>query len=130
FYLLKMNYNVAAALVLSLALFKPQLPVVLAIAILAVGRKRFFAWFTVFGSALTAASMAYVGRRGIGQIIQDQELAAGGVPMMPNLRGLLAFSFHADFRWLAIALLAAGGLVMLPVWRRSRSLEFAVATSI
>lgn len=56
FYLLRKGENVSAALMLSLALFKPQIPVVVAVAGLAIGKKKFFGWFTGFGALLTAAS--------------------------------------------------------------------------
>jgi len=132
FYLLKRNQHVWASAVLALALFKPQLPVVLALAMLAIGRKRFFAWFAVFGFALAAVSMLYVGWHGIISIMAGTEIGAMGgygVANMPTIRGLLAFAGH-DSRWFALAILAAAILAMFPVWQRSRSLEFAVASSI
>lgn len=132
FYLLKANRNLWAAAVLALALFKPQLPVVLALAMLAAGKKRFFAWFVVFGGALMAASMMYVGWPGVLRLMRAPEIGemgGYGVSNMPTIRGLLAFAGH-DSRWFALALLAAAILAMLSVWRASRSLEFAVASSI
>lgn len=132
FYLVKNDHDTLAALVLAAALFKPQLPVVLAISLLAVGRRRFFAWFALFGSALAGASMVYVGWDGVKQLIQTQrvgEIIGIGPALMPSVRGLIAFAFH-DVRWLAITLFVAAIAAMLPVWRRSRSLYFAVASSI
>jgi hypothetical protein len=45
FYLLRKDLDLAAALVLALALFKPQLPIILALALFAIGRVKFFVWF-------------------------------------------------------------------------------------
>lgn len=131
FYLLKENRDVAAALVLTMALFKPQLPVVIALAILAVGRKRFFAWFAGFGTILTATSIAFVGRAGLQQILQAEKLGEQGlgVAAMPTVRGVVAFVI-GDHLWLAVALLAGVVLAMFPVWRRSNSLEVAVGSAV
>jgi hypothetical protein len=132
FYLLKVNRDIPAALLLALALFKPQLPVVLALAVLAVGRKKFFGWFATFGIALTAGSMIYVGWTGVRQIIATQrigETGGFGIATMVNLRGLIGL-FAGDHRWICLTVLAATVAVMAPVWWRSRSLEFAVASSV
>lgn len=132
FYLLKRDQNVWAAAVLAVALFKPQLPVVFALAMLAIGKKRFFAWFAVFGFALAAASMAYVRWTGIIFMMAGSrlgEMGQNGVASMPTVRGMLAFAGY-DSRWLAIAILAAAIVGMFPVWRRSRSPEYVAASSI
>lgn len=132
FYLLKTNRDVWAALVLGLALFKPQLPVVFAVAMLAIGRARFFAWFAAFSSALAGASLAYVGWHGAVDMVRDIDLAdrvGYGVAGMSTVRGMLAL-LGVDSRTLAFVILIAAVAATFPLWRRHRSLEFAVSTSI
>jgi Glycosyltransferase family 87 len=130
FYLLRKDLDLLAAFVLAIALFKPQLPVILALAIMASGRAKFFVSFVAFGSALSVASMAFVGRNGIIQLVHAQRIAEGiGVSQMPTLRGLIAFA-AGDHRWLSIAILAVTILAMWPRWRKSRSLEFAFASAV
>ena len=131
FYMLRKDWDIASAIVLALALFKPQLPMVLAVAALAAGKRRFFAWFAVFGSVLAAGSMIYVGWTGVSQMIQALQIGVTGsfgVATMPNVRGLVAFAFR-DSRWFALAMLTGSILAMIPVWRRARSLEFAIASA-
>lgn len=129
FYLLKMERDAAAALVLSLALFKPQIPMILAIALLAIGRKKFVGWFAGTSAALTAASIAFVERDGIKQMLEGEKIAEQWVGRMSSVRALIAFTV-GDHPWLAIALLMIGLMAMFAVWRRSRSLDFAVASAI
>jgi hypothetical protein len=129
FYLLKQERDVAAAFALSMALFKPQIPVILAVAVLAAGRKKFFAWFVAFGGVLAAASIWFVGREGIHQMVQGEKLAEQSLARMTSVRGLIAFVF-GDHPWLALAMLAIAVIAMLSVWRRSQSLEFAVGSAI
>jgi hypothetical protein len=129
FNLLKKERDVAAAFVLSMALFKPQLPVILAIALLAFGKKKFFAWFAGTGAVLAAASLWFVGRDGLQQMLQGEKLAEIYVFLMPTVRGLTAFVF-ADYPRLAFTVLAVAVVAMFSVWRRSHSLEFAVGSAI
>lgn len=132
FYLLKTDRNVWAALVLALALFKPQLPVVLAVALLAVGRKLFFAWFAAIGSALAGAALVYVGWHGAVGMVRSIELAdlvGYGISGMSTVRGVLALT-GVDSRTVAGAILVVAVAATFPLWRRYQSLEFAVATSI
>jgi arabinofuranan 3-O-arabinosyltransferase len=131
FYLLRNEQNLAAALVLSLALFKPQIPVVLAVALLAIGKNRFFAYFAAFGAALAAGSVAFVGREGIRQIITAEKLGENhlGVAAMPTVRGAIAFA-AGDHPWLAAAAFVAVLIAMFLVWRKSQSLDFAVSSAI
>lgn len=129
FYLLKQERDLAAALVLSLALFKPQIPAIMAIAILAIGRKRFFASFAAAGAAIAAASLAFVGTQGVHQMLRTENLAEIWVYSHPTVRGLMAF-VAGDHPRTAYALLVIALIAMFPVWRRSGSLDFAVASGI
>lgn len=129
FYLLKRERDAAAAFVLAMALFKPQIPVILAVAVLAAGRKKFFAWFAGYGVVLAAASIWFVGREGVQQMLQGEKLGEISLARMPSVRGLIAFVF-GDHAWLAFAMLAIAVIAMLGVWRRSQSLEFAVGSAI
>jgi alpha-1,2-mannosyltransferase len=129
FYLLKQERDVAAAFVLSMALFKPQIPVVLAVAVLAAGRKKFFAWFAGSGAVLAAASIWFVGRDGVQQMLEGEKLAEHSIATMPTVRGLIAFMV-GDHLWLALALLAVALIAMFSAWRRSQSLDFAVGSAI
>jgi hypothetical protein len=131
FYLLRRNLDLAAGLVLALALFKPQVPVILALALLASGRAKFFAWFAAFGSALAAASIPIVGWSAVHKITAMAKIAEGGlgVSAMPSIRGLIAL-VAGDHRWVSIAVLIIALAGFVPAWRKSRSLEFTVASSI
>jgi Glycosyltransferase family 87 len=129
FYLLRQERDVAAAFVLSMALFKPQIPVVLALAVLAVGRKKFFAWFAGSGAVLAAASIWFVGRDGVQQMLLAEKFAELHVFRMPTVRGLMVF-VAGDHPRLAAAMLAIAVIAMFAVWRQSRSLNFAVGSAI
>jgi hypothetical protein len=131
FCLLREEATMWAALVLSLALFKPQIPAVVALAALAIGRKRFFAWFAAFGAALSAASIAFAGRDGVRQIMAAEKMGEShlGVAAMPSVRGTIAF-FAGDHPRLAAIALAGALVAMFALWRRYRSLDFAVSSAI
>jgi hypothetical protein len=131
FYLLKTERDIAAAAVLALALFKPQIPVIFAIAMIAAGKRRFFVSFAAIGAALTAGSVAWTGTGAFSQILRGERLGEVGlgISYMPTVRGFLAMA-GLDSRWLAAALLAAAVGAMITVWNKARSLEFAAASSI
>lgn len=131
FYLLRKEKNVAAALVLSLGLFKPQVPVVVALAGLAVGKRKFFGWFTGFAAVLTSASLVFTGREGVQQIIAAEKMGEShlGVAAMPSVRGTIAF-LAGDHPWISWIALAGALIAMFGMWRRSQSLDFAVGSAI
>lgn len=131
FYFLRKEENVAAALVLALALFKPQIPAVVALAALAIGRKKFFVWFATFGSVLMGAFVAFSGRDGAQQIIAAEKMGEShlGVAAMPSVRGMIAL-LAGDHPWLAAVILGGALIAMFPIWRGSRSLEFAFSSAI
>jgi hypothetical protein len=130
FYLLRRNADVMAGIVLSLALFKPQLPVILALALLAFRRTRFAISFFSAASVLTVASLAYVGREGLRKLLECTRLAEEYLPIysMPTVRGLVA-RFLGDHQKVSSGVFVLGLLVFLFVWRRSTSLEFVFATA-
>lgn len=131
FYFLRKEENVAAALVLALALFKPQIPAVIALAALAIGRKKFFAWFATFGAALMSAFFACLGRDGLHHITLAEKMGESflGVSAMPSVRGVIAF-LAGDHPWMAVIMLAGTLMAMFAIWRGSHSLEFAVSSAI
>lgn len=131
FYLLRKDADIAAGLVLSLALFKPQLPLILAIALLAFGRTKFAAAFSVAAAALTAGSIAYMGRAGVRGFLFCTKVGGDFLPIfrMPTMRGIIALIL-GDHQRLALVLLTAVVAIFWHWWRRSRLLEFVFATAI
>ena len=131
FRLLRANLEVAAAVVLSLGLFKPQLPVIIALALLAIGRNKFVLAFAASSAAAVAASFAYLGPIGARQLIRCAQLSESMLPIerMPNIRGLLA-RFAGDFHLLTLLLAVVCLAAFFLLWRRARSLDFAFASSI
>ena len=131
FYLLRKDADIAAGVVLSLALFKPQLPLILAIALLAFGRTKFAASFSVAAAALTAGSIAYMGRVGVRDFFFCAKVGGDFLPIfrMPTMRGMIA-GVAGDHQGLALAMLIAVVAIFWHRWRRSHSLDFVFATAI
>lgn len=132
FQLLRQNSDFAAGLVLSLVVsIKPQLPLVLAIALFAIGRKRFVASFMVCSAVVTLASLAYMGRVGVRDVMVSAQRAeqTGNIAMMPTIRGVVA-RFAADPQALSLAVFLLLLGVFFVLWRRSHSLDFAFSTAI
>jgi hypothetical protein len=132
YYLLCREADIAAALTLSLLVgYKPQLPVVLAIALLALGRKRFVAWFVVFSAGITGLALAYLGRDGIHNILICARRAEGiiKVSIMPTFRGVIA-RVAGDYLILALSTILICLVVFIPLWQKSKSLEFVFSTAI
>src|SRR5262249_44703801 len=89
FYLLRNDADIFAGMARSMALLKPQLPLVIAFALLVSGRKRFAAAFTVSSAAITAAALAYLGQNRIHDLLEVMRLSQTRlrISMMPTIRG-------------------------------------------
>ncbi len=131
FYLLRNDQDFAAGVLLASALFKPQVPIILAIALFAIGRKRFVTVFVAASAVITAASFLYMGGSGLQQILECTRFTEGRLPIseMPSIRGLISV-VAGDQRILSAAALVLCLLFIFPVWRRARSLSFVFATAI
>lgn len=129
FYFLRRDRDALAGLVLAVAMFKPVLPVVIAVALLASGRRKLFSWFVGSGATLVALSLSIVGRAGVAQMLQGLKLAEQSSLGMPTVRGLayLVAGDHPRLAYMAFVLALAG---MFFFWRRARSLDFAIASAI
>jgi hypothetical protein len=103
-YLAHRNRDGWAGIVLAAALFKPQIPLVIALAFLLQGRRRLFASFFASAAAIGAASAAFLGRAGLERLlamIRHQE-PLDQAWRMPSIRGMLSLA-HAP-HWLSLAL--------------------------
>ena len=131
FYLLRRNSDILAGVALSFALFKPQLPIILAFALLCARRTKFCAAFATSTAAIAAASVLYLGKAGIEKMLLCIRVSETSIPIavMPTLRGLMA-RLAGDHEQLAIFILVAMVLTFIPLWRRFASLEFVFATAI
>ena len=131
FYFLTNDAEVLSGVVLSLALFKPQLPVILAFALFALGRKRFIWSFMSSALVVTCASLLYMGKSGAVSFLECMRLGEQHAELraMPNILGVLSV-FGGDHARLAIAFLLIGLALLFPVWKKSKSLGFTVASSI
>jgi len=93
-FFLHREQDVAASAVLALALFKPQIPLVVALALLVNGRWRFFRSFGAFSLAIAAISYSCIGAEGfrnwlsIVKLNEPQEQAW----RMMSLRGLFSLA--------------------------------------
>lgn len=132
FYLLHGEQDVSAGFVLALVVgFKPQIPVILALALFALGRRKFMVSFVASCAVITGAALAYMGRTGIRGLLDcarrtEKELTA---TLMPTIRGLLA-KLAGDHHAITVAALIAFLVVFFPLWRWSQSLDFVFSTAI
>lgn len=86
-----------AGVALALALFKPQVPLVIALAFLLHGRRKLFGSFCASAGVIGIGSFAFLGRTGVARM---QSLVHSQEPLdqtwrMPSLRGLLGL-VHAS----------------------------------
>lgn len=114
-YLLERDRDILAGGVLALALFKPQVPLVVAIAMLTLGRRKFFAAFAAFGAALGIASLAFIGTTGVKQLVALMRYMEPNEQAwrMISLRGLLSL-FGVPY---AIVVVLSLIVVAAFVWR-------------
>jgi hypothetical protein len=84
--------DIRAGIVLALALFKPQIPLILAFAFLLRGRRKLAASFSVSSVLLGLASVAAIGRDGVRHFLDLIHTVEplDAVWRMSNLRGLLS----------------------------------------
>ena len=131
YWLLRHNHPLAGGLVLSLIALKPQLAVVVPIALLVAGRRHaFLGWaagsLVMLGTALATIGMA--GLRTYASLLAESAHAPGALTVYPQLTlpGLLGSGLAAA---LAQGLVLAITLVL--VWRRRNSgLEFPFAAGL
>jgi hypothetical protein len=133
FLLLREGKDMAAGSVLSiLAGFKPELAVVLGIAMLAFRRFRFVIGLCGTALPITIGCLCYMGRTGIANLIND--VSAGEqtskIVMMPTIRGLIARSLRGDHHVITALLLVGIIGAFIPVWRRSSSVEFVFSSAL
>jgi hypothetical protein len=117
-YLLERNEFTSGA-ILALAVFKPQIPVVIALALLINGRKRFASGFALGTAALCMVSGAILGLSGISgyiNIIRVTDPHETPTKMI-SIRGLFALTGH-DWKWLTIGISIFLVLSFLPIWKR------------
>ena len=130
FFLLHRNLEVSAATVLALALFKPQIPVVIAFALLVSGRWRFFRAFVACAFAIAAGSFFLLGEDGFRQWLSLLTLNEGQEQAwrMLSLRGLLSL-MHAPH---ALDIAAAGTLILIFAarWWRGHDLSLVFSSAI
>ena len=91
-YFANRRQDTLAGIVLAAGLFKPQIPLVIAAALLLQGRRKFFASFCASGGLIGFASLAYLGRTGLGRLLSMLRVqeSMDDVWRMPSLRGLLS----------------------------------------
>jgi hypothetical protein len=129
-FLLHRNLESYAAVVLALALFKPQIPAVVALALLLSGRRRFFFLFVACSLTIAVASFLAIGTDGFHQwlsLIRSNEAQEQPWRMM-SLRGLLSLLDGSH----AFAAAAAGALFITFAsrWRRAQNLSLSFSSAI
>ena len=129
-FLLGRGMDSGAAVVLALAMFKPQVPAVVALALLLSGRRRFFYVFCGCSLGIAAASYAALGSNGIHQwlaLARSHDSQERG-DLMLSLRGLLSL-VHAPH---ALAMAASGALLLLfaGLWRRAQDPRPVFASAV
>lgn len=92
-FLASRELDVLAGLCLALALFKPQIPVVVALALLLHGRRKLFGAFLISASVIAAVDLMAIGKSGIQSFLTLIRLQEHVEPakIMPSIRGLLEF---------------------------------------
>ena len=131
YFLLKRNHDVLAGIVLAASLFKPQLAIILALALLAVGRIRCVLAWVAASIPVTAFSLLYMQPEGVRRFLfsmrEGEKLAPAD--MMVSIRGLVALVAGEHARLALVSLVLCLG-VSVYLWRRRRSLDFAISTAI
>lgn len=121
--------DVRAGIVLAVALFKPQVPLVLALALLLRGRRKLIASFSVSSGLIGFASLAAIGSSGVGQFV---ELIRHHEPLeeawrMVNLRGLLSLVHAPRPVTIAVSILVLAAFAIY--WYRAERPLLHVASS-
>jgi hypothetical protein len=120
-----------AGCLLAMALFKPQIPLVIGLAMLVNGRRRFVIAFVGAAAIIAAASFAIVGSAGLRQMLDLIRVAERReVPgQMISFRGFFSlFSTTAS----VLSVVAAIALVIsfLPRWRKTNNVESLFSSAI
>lgn len=113
------NQDALAGIVLSAALFKPQVPIVIALALFLAGRRRLFIGFCSSAAAIGILSFAFLGKvglHGMYTMARFQE-PHDEIWKMPCIRGLLSF-VHAPS---LVAIICSLALLAVFAMRWSRS---------
>ncbi len=129
-FLLERGMDSGAAVVLALAMIKPQVPAVVVLALLLSGRRRLFYVFSGCSLGIAAASYAALGRNGIFQwlaLARSHDSQERGFLML-SLRGLLSL-VHAPH---ALVMAASVALILLfaGLWRRTQDPAPVFASAI
>jgi len=111
--------EIAAGALLALATFKPQIPFVIALAMLIIGRKALAAAFVATSSLIGALSFVIIGSNGIAgylDIIRFTDPHETPSKML-SIRGLIALSGY-DLKALTIGLSVLLLIAAVPLWKR------------
>jgi hypothetical protein len=120
-YFLNRDEAFIAGAVLAAAMFKPQIPVVVALAMLIAGKRLFFAGFFATSCFLGAVSFAVFGSGWPADLIaltQFQEIRETGTHML-SIHGILSFVGQGTIPALVLSFL----LIALACWSWSRSTD-------
>jgi alpha-1,2-mannosyltransferase len=119
--------DVAAGLVLVVLVLKPQVAILVPLALLIAGRRRLFVTWAVGASVVTLASIASLGGQGLDQLRADLSLEQG---QTANLAWTLAGLFGAGPVTVGVGLACGGIALALAYSLRRRGLEMVVVAGI
>jgi alpha-1,2-mannosyltransferase len=119
--------DVLAGLVLVAFVLKPQVAILVPVALLIAGRRRLFVTWLVGATALTLASVASLGGHGLDQLRADLSLEQG---QTANLAWTLAGLFGASTLTIGVGLVCGGVALALAYALRRRGLEMVVVAGI
>jgi hypothetical protein len=97
-YFAQRHQDALAGIVLAAGCFKPQIPLVIAVALLLHGRRKLFTSFCATAGLLGLASLAYLGKTGLRQMLSMLRVqeSMDDIWRMPSLRGLLSLVHAPD----------------------------------
>jgi hypothetical protein len=119
--------DVLAGLVLVVLVLKPQVAILVPIALLIAGRRRLFITWLVGAAVLTLASVASLGGQGLDQLRADLSLEQG---QTANLAWTLAGLFGAGPVTIGVGILCGGIALGLAYAMRRRGLELVIVAGI
>jgi len=129
-YFAQRRSDLAAGCLLGVSLFKPQIPIIIAVAMLVSGRRRFALSFACTAAVIGTASFAVIGGQGLRQMLDLLRTAEmREVPsQMISLRGL--FSFFPNGQLLSV--IASAGLIasFVLVWRKLENVAALYGSAI
>jgi alpha-1,2-mannosyltransferase len=119
--------DVLAGLVLVVLVLKPQVAILVPVALLIAGRRRIFVTWVAGAAAITLASVASLGGQGLDQLRADLSVEQG---QTANLAWTLAGLFGAGPVAVGLGLVGAGIALALAYVYRQRSLEVVIVAGI